>query len=167
MFDSLLNKLEDYPELNEMLRDLLFKGKEIAYVIGIRSIEMALMFGFVKISNNTVCIANRIFETLLYNFFLASPAMQREEIYDAALKDKRLFIDNGQLNMKMVLERFVEHFDSLYGDRGQQFYEEDGRRYFMLFLKPIINGTGNCYVEAETRMAICLSSISIKRNNLG
>ncbi|MDO4337601.1 MAG: AAA-like domain-containing protein [Eubacteriales bacterium] len=151
LFDSLLNKLEDYPELNEMLRDSLFKGKEIAYVIGIRSIEMALMFGFVKISNNTVCIANRIFETLLYNFFLASPAMQQEKIYDAALKDKGLFIDNGHLNMRMILERFVEHFDSLYGDRGQQFYEEDGRRYFMLFLKPIINGTGNCYVEAETR----------------
>ena len=37
------------------------------------------------------------------------------------------------------------------GDRGQRFYEEDGRRYFMLFLKPIINGQGNCYVEAETR----------------
>ena len=26
-----------------------------------------------------------------------------------------------------------------------------GRRYFMLFLKPIINGAGNSYVEAETR----------------
>ena len=53
--------------------------------------------------------------------------------------------------MKLVLERFVTHFDDLYGDRGQRFYEEDGRRYFMLFLKPIINGQGNCYVEAETR----------------
>ena len=29
--------------------------------------------------------------------------------------------------------------------------EEDGRRYFMLYLKPIINGTGNCYVETQTR----------------
>ena len=53
--------------------------------------------------------------------------------------------------MKRILERFVVHFDSLYGDKGEKFYEEDGRRYFMLFLKPIINGTGNCYVEAETR----------------
>ena len=29
--------------------------------------------------------------------------------------------------------------------------EADGRRYFMLFLKPIINGTGNYYIEARTR----------------
>ncbi|WP_322101275.1 hypothetical protein [Sporofaciens musculi] len=54
--------------------------------------------------------------------------------------------------MQFVLERFVRHFDDLYGDQGQKFYEDDGRRYFMLFLKPVINnGQGNCYVEAETR----------------
>lgn len=151
LFDSLVNKLEDYPELDKMLRELLFKGKEIPYVIGIRSIEMALMFGFVKVRDHLVCVANRIFETLLYNLFLASPDIQQDRIYDAAVKDKNLFIENGQLNMKRILERFVVHFDSLYGDKGEKFYEEDGRRYFMLFLKPIINGTGNCYVEAETR----------------
>ncbi|MCI8648125.1 MAG: hypothetical protein HFE76_15335 [Firmicutes bacterium] len=73
LFGSLLNKLEDYPELNEMLRDLLLKRKEIPYVMGIHSIEMALLLGFVKKEQNTVVIANRIFETLLYNLFLASP----------------------------------------------------------------------------------------------
>lgn len=151
LFDSLIHKLEDYPELNTMLHSLLFQGKEISYVIGVRSIETALMFGFVKISDNLVLIANRIFETLLYNRFLISPEMQQKEICDAAWEDKNLFIENGRLNMKLVLERFVMHFDDLYGDQGQKFYEEDGRRYFMLFLKPVINGQGNCYVEAETR----------------
>ena len=29
--------------------------------------------------------------------------------------------------------------------------EENGRRFFLLFLKPIINGVGNYYVEARTR----------------
>lgn len=151
LFDSLIHKLRDYPELDKMLRDLLFKGKEIAYVIGIPSLEEALMFGFARVSENQLVIANRIFESLLYNLYLASPQMQQEQIYDVAWKDRNQFIENGRLNMKLVLERFVTHFDDLYGDRGQRFYEEDGRRYFMLFLKPIINGRGNCYVEAETR----------------
>ena len=31
LFESLLNKLTDYPELEEMLRGLLFTGKEIVY----------------------------------------------------------------------------------------------------------------------------------------
>lgn len=91
LFDSLIHKLEDYPELDHMLRDLLFKGKEIPYVIGIRSIELALIFGFVKASDNQIHIANRIFETLLYNLFLSEPQMQQEEIYTAALKDKEQF----------------------------------------------------------------------------
>ena len=51
--------------------------------------------------------------------------------------------------MKKVLERFVEHFDELYGDQDRRFYEEDGRRYFLLYLRPIINGTGNYYVESR------------------
>lgn len=151
LFESFLQKLKEDSELDQMLRGLLFAGKEIVYAVGIRPVEMALMFGFVKVIKNQVHVANRIFETLLYNFFLAVPSMQQEEIYDTAQKEKTLFIEDGHLNMKMVLERFVVHFDFLYGDRGQKFYEEDGRRYFMLFLKPIINGTGNCYVEAETR----------------
>lgn len=151
LFDSLINKLADYPELDIMLRDLLFKGREIAYVIGIPSMEMALMFGFAKVVNHQLLIANRIFEMLLYNLYLTSPEMQQKPIYDAASRDKNQFIKNGRLDMQFVLERFVRHFDDLYGDKGQEFYEDDGRRYFMLFLKPVINGQGNCYVEAETR----------------
>ena len=151
LFESLIGKLEDYPELNGMLRDLLFQGKEIAYVMGIRSIEMALMFGFVRRENNTVVIANRIFETLLYNLYLTSPKMQQDELYAAGRKEKNQFIRQGQLDMKLVLEKFVTHFDELYGDRGETFLEEDGRRYFLLYLRPIINGVGNYYIEARTR----------------
>ena len=53
--------------------------------------------------------------------------------------------------MERILEKFVIYFNDIYGDQGQRFMEEDGRRYFMLYLKPIINGVGNYYVEAQTR----------------
>lgn len=53
--------------------------------------------------------------------------------------------------MRRILEKFVEYFDDIYGDRDEKFLEADVRRYFMLFLKPIINGTGNYYIEARTR----------------
>ena len=72
-------------------------------------------------------------------------------MYRAASQDKNQFIENGRLNMRLVLEKFVRYFDELYGDRGLAFYEEDGRRYFLLFLRPIINGSGNYYIEAQTR----------------
>ena len=45
--------------------------------------------------------------------------------------------------MELVLEKFILYFSDLYGDRPETFLEEDGRRYFLLYLRPIINGTGN------------------------
>ncbi len=151
LFDSLIHKLEDYPELEVMLKDLLFRGKEILYVVGLRCVETALMFGFVKKEENRIVIANRIFETLLYNLFLASHDMCQNRLYDAALMEKNQFIRNGHLDMKLVLEKFIIHFDDLYGDRPQDFAEEDGRKYFLLYLRPIINGVGNYYIESQTR----------------
>ena len=53
--------------------------------------------------------------------------------------------------MEVVLERLVIHFNDLYSDSKKSFLEEAGRRYFLLYLKPIINGTGNYYIEAQTR----------------
>ena len=44
----------------------------------------------------------------------------------------------------------MEHFSDIYGNRPDWFVEENGR-LFLLYLKPIINGMGNYYVEARTR----------------
>ena len=53
--------------------------------------------------------------------------------------------------MRRVLEKFVEHFHELYGNMSDRFKEEEGRAYFLLYLRPIINGAGNYYVESRTR----------------
>mgnify|MGYP000316227800 len=53
--------------------------------------------------------------------------------------------------MRLILEKFVVHFHDLYGDQNETFLEEEGRKYFLLYLRPIINGTGNYYIEAQTR----------------
>lgn len=151
LFDSLLNKLEDYPQLDTMLRDLLWKGKEIPYAKGIRCIDLALMFGFVKRSDSHIEVANRIFETLLYDLFLAAPSLQQNRMYHASLQDKNQFVNNGRLNMELVLEKFICHFNDLYGTEKETFLEEEGRRYFLLYLRPIINGKGHYYIEARTR----------------
>ena len=53
--------------------------------------------------------------------------------------------------MRRILEKFVEHFHDLYGESEEKFVEDAGRKFFLLYLRPIINGTGNYYVEARTR----------------
>lgn len=151
LFDSLTDKLNAYPELKNVIYRLLFQGQSIAYNPDDESIKTALMFGLIRVEKSNVVIANRIFEIRLYNMFLTSAEEQGTEIYEAGARNRNQFIRNGHLDMKRILEKFVEYFDDIYGDRDERFYEEDGRRYFMLFLKPIINGTGNYYIEARTR----------------
>ncbi len=55
--------------------------------------------------------------------------------------------------METVLKKFAEHYDSIYGDQVQEFDEAEGRRRFLLYIRPIINGIGNYYIESETRNA--------------
>ena len=104
-----------------------------------------------KVERETVQIANRIFEIRLYNYFLTLPEAQNDDMYKLALRNKNRFIRNGQLDMERILEKFIEYFNEIFGDQKDKFLEEDGRRYFMLYLKPIINGTGNYYVESRNR----------------
>lgn len=41
------------------------------------------------------------------------------------------------------MRRFVTAFEDIYGQNGESFIEDNGRKFFLLYLKPIINGTGN------------------------
>lgn len=85
LFESLIGKLYDYPELSRMLRAMLFAGRTFSY------------------------------------------------------------------NVERILEKFVVHFNDIYGNCNEKFLEEEGRKYFLLYLRPIINGEGNYYVESRTR----------------
>ncbi len=55
--------------------------------------------------------------------------------------------------MTLLLEKFVTHFHEVYDRKDETFLEDNGRKFFLLYLKPIINGTGNYYIEAQTRDA--------------
>ena len=52
-----------------------------------------------------------------------------------------------------MLEGFRRTYVKVSGplEEGGRFLEKDGRELFLLYLKPIINGTGNYYIEAQTR----------------
>ena len=55
------------------------------------------------------------------------------------------------MNMDRLLEHYVTVFDDIYEGKADSFSEEEGRRRFLLFIRPVINGTGNYYVESRTR----------------
>ncbi|MDO4297570.1 MAG: AAA-like domain-containing protein [Lachnospiraceae bacterium] len=107
LFDSLIGRLKEYPELKDMICLLLFQGQVIAYNADDQATDMLLMFGFVRVEHETIQIANRIFETRLYNYFLTLPEIQSGDMYRLALRNKNQFIQNGRLYKTMP--EFINH----------------------------------------------------------
>ena len=91
LFDSLIEKLDVFPMLRKVLYLLLFQGKELPFNPDEEAINVARMFGFIKVRNHQVVVANRIFETRIYNYFLSMPKMQSNRIYTTALQNKNQF----------------------------------------------------------------------------
>ena len=150
LIESLINKLEDDKNLRNLLYNVLFLGQKISYNIDNVVIENAAMYGFISNKNDCVSVANRIFETRIYNWFISQEATD-SRMYSEGVNDKNQFIQCNQLNMEKILEKFIRHFNDIYGSQPDKFKEEDGRKLFLLYLRPIINGTGNYYIEAQTR----------------
>lgn len=150
LFDDMRKKITDYPELKEMLYAILFRGETYSYNPDNFAIDIGTMFGFIKEQNGQAVVSNRIFETRLYNLFL-SEEMTGNITYQLGEREKNQFTKAGILNMKLILEKFIEHFHDIYGESTEKFVEESGRKLFLLYLKPIINGIGNYYIEAQTR----------------
>jgi len=151
LFESLMGKVQSNEDLARMLQTILFAGDPVMFNPDNIALHDAEMYGFLTHSDSKVQIANRIFESRLYNYFLSKEENHENPLWLSSARLKNQFIENSRLNMDKVLERFVVSFDDIYGDSYKEFDEEEGRRRFLLYLRPIINGTGNYYIEAQTR----------------
>ena len=152
LFESMVKQLGRYRDLDAMIEGILYQGRRIPFEIDVMPINIGKMFGFLKEENGQVAIANRMFEMKLLNTFITKEALASES-YRSAQRDRNQFVEHGRLNMNLVLEKFVMHFQDVCDKRDERFVEDNGRKFFLLYLKPIINGTGNYYIEARTRDA--------------
>ena len=159
LFDSLMGKLTNYPELNTQLERLLLQGDTIEYLPDNEEQKQLRMYGFIVNNHNTVAIANKLFEMRLYKKYV-SESRFAEELRPDALDHKPEFIKNGELNVPLIMERFIERHEQIWGhpeetedaaQKTERFLEEEGRRRFLTYLSPIINGVGTYEIEPQTR----------------
>ncbi len=150
LFESMVRQLDLYEELRTMLENIIYQGMKIPFSPDEKAVSMGLMFGFLTEKNGQVAVANRIFEMYLLNLFMTKEA-GRSEVYAQGGRDRIGFVRDNRLDMDLVLKKFVEYFHEICGEKEERFIEKYGRKFFLLYLKPIINGTGNYYIEAQTR----------------
>ena len=151
LFQSLATKLNNYPKLKQSLRGILMEGAKLTYSPDQQDIVQMLMYGFIRRDNNTIKIDNRIFETRLYNLFITDEEMNNNIFSREGSLARNRFVEDNRLNMRKILKGFIATYIQVFGPLEERFKEKDGRELFLLYLKPIINGTGNYYIEAQTR----------------
>ena len=150
LFDNMIKKLDDYPELKQILKDILLSGKDSSYNPDEKYIQIAAMFNYIVNKNGKIAVACRIMETRLYNLFLKEE--ENSVIYKQGQIDKNQFIKDGIIDMAHLLERFVVHMNQTYKmDHDTEFIENDARKVFLTYLRPVINGIGSYHIEEQTR----------------
>jgi len=151
LFQSITGKLFNYPEMKASIRSILMEGTRLTWNPDQEDIQQLKMYGLIRNDHNTVSVANRIFETRLYNLFLSEEELKSNVFSLEGELAKNIFVKDGKLNMRLIMERFITTYTQVFGPLEEKFREKDGREHFLLYLKPIINGTGNYYIEAQTR----------------
>ncbi|MCQ2976190.1 MAG: AAA-like domain-containing protein [Bacteroidales bacterium] len=149
LFKDMMKKISDFPKLRQILYSMLYAGNLIGYNPNEPNLDLGFMFNFLKNVNRKVEVFCRLFETRIYNLFIEQENLS--ELYCQGGRDKNSFIKDGDLDVKRIMEKFAIHFHDIYGEKNERFVEAEGRKFFMLYLRPIINGIGNYYVESQTR----------------
>lgn len=92
LFESMIRHLDDYPEMKRMFQEILFQGKAFSYNLDTKEISLASMLGYAVNKDGKVQVANRIFETRLYNYFLSENELAgtdtANQMGDAAMRDR-------------------------------------------------------------------------------
>lgn len=153
LFDDMSKNLMQFPELKALLQAILFNGQLIKFNPFEKFMQLSEMFAFVVVENGNVKLQNRILETVLYELFMAEE--RNSSIYLEGSIDKSGFVKGDELDMPVLLSKFAEHFNEIFrtqdGTMDYKFVENQGRKQFLLYLRPILNGDGHYYVEAQTR----------------
>ena len=150
-FDSVMGKLVNMPELKESLRNILMRGETVAYLPDDEEQRLLRMYGFIYNNHNTVAVSNKIFEMRLYNYFIGE-SRKNEDLKQLAAADKTTFRRaDGTLDIRLIMEHFIEEHNRIHKGETRKFLEQEGRERFLTYLSPIINGTGTYSIEEQTR----------------
>ena len=150
LFDDIVKKIDQFPELKQTLKGILYSGQKYTYSPYEKYLQLGVMFSFLKNNDGVVSISCRLIETMLYTLFISEE--KQSAIYGMGETDKSQFIHDGYIDMRHLLERFCVHFNEIYRPgHDDAFVENNGRQIFLTYLRPVINGVGNYYCEAQTR----------------
>ncbi len=148
LYDDLNKKLADNTDLKKLIYSIAVCREDVAFNLNDELVSFGYMFGWLKNMGGNAVISNRIFETVICDKLVQEKL--KEELFKPSIAGKYQFKTDTTLEMNKIMERFAVHYAELYSEETQVFLEREARMIFLCFLKPIINGTGNYYIEPES-----------------
>jgi len=150
LFDDLFKKIEEIPDLQNLLYDLTIGAKEFSYNVHDPVIKIGLMFCFLAKSERKLIIHNKIFEIVITDYFI-SRNKTTPKFRNVQHVSKNEIIKENIFDMELCLTKFKKHYAAIYTDKDLKFLEKDGKLIFLTYLMPLINGVGFYHFESETR----------------
>ena len=147
-FDSLIKNIENNESLKDFIERIVLIGEEIVYVPSDSIISMGEMYGILKAENGRCKVNNRIYEQYIYNHLTAIKTRESDSISRYNFKGKFLTNDGG-LDFEKILLSYQKFMKEQYCSRDEKFLERHGRLLYLAFIRPIINGVGFEFKEAQ------------------
>jgi hypothetical protein len=150
LFDDLIKNLQNHPGFARLVERIVLEGKKVDYNPYDPNVQIGLIYGIFAEKDRLAQISNLIFATLIMNYFVSISATS-ELAKDHSARDVSVYFSHGVLNFDKVLERFNVFMSDEYRDRDSKFIEHEARRLLVGYIKPIINGQGQYFLEPEIR----------------
>jgi hypothetical protein len=156
LLESLMDKVKTISGLKQALYSILLHNETVSYNPYITALELGVRYGLLKTDGlGNVIVGNMIMETCIYNYFIDEMLEERRKGIKSSTAIRNVaasqFIEDGFLNMDSVIERFCRFYSEVYSEKSQKYLEKECCIIFLSFLRPIINGTGRYFIEAQTR----------------
>lgn len=149
-FSSLIKNLENDTKLYQFIKSIAIEGQLISFHITDSLIMLARTYGMIAEENGNCKIHNRIYEQLIYDHMMVKLVREKraEKVSQYNIHGK-FTRDDGSLDFEKVLVEFQQFMKEQYSLKDRDFLERNGRLVFQAFLKPIINGRGFDFKEAQ------------------
>ncbi|MFA9397436.1 MAG: AAA family ATPase [Clostridiaceae bacterium] len=144
-FDSLIKNIENNEELKAIIKRIILEGYEFAYNKDNPVVNIGIIYGIFKNSNEKVKIHNRIYEQRIYNYL--SSVIETSSNVGYYNYRGNFINEDGGLNIRKILIKFQEFMKHEYSKNREAFLEHDARLVFLAFISPIINGVGFAFKE--------------------
>ena len=93
LFDSLMGKVYDNKPLSDILQTILFSGERVAYSLYNVPMMDGEMYGFLTNKDGAAVISNRVFEVMLYNYYLSLNELKNSPISISGSESKEMLIE--------------------------------------------------------------------------